>query len=180
MNNMNFVKGMGLGIIVGGAINIILGRMSDRVEKPRLLYLAVIIFVAGLFAMYIANGMNHVANLIFFGLSGFAMITGYIFVAQLTGAVMRDHTPRDDAGKLQGVRMVFAVLIPMLFGPMIGNAINKAQGISLENPGADAMTTEYIPAPEIFLAAALVACVCLVFSLVLNKLLEKRGDLSVH
>ena len=86
------------------------------------------------------------------------MITGYILVSALCGALVRDHTPTADAGKLQGVRMIFSVLIPMLAGPAIGNAINKAAANPLpENAGADIMTTLYIPAPEIFLAGAIVA-----------------------
>ena len=112
----------------------------------------------GLFAMYFAKGMGHIATLILFGIAGFVMITGYIFVSALTGAIVRDNTPPESAGKLQGVRMVFSVLIPMLVGPMIGNGINKLRNVRLENPGADAMTTEYIPAPEIFLAAGIVSC----------------------
>ena len=40
---------------------------------------------------------------------------------------------------------------------MIGNGINKAANIPLPDLGsADVMTTEYIPAPAIFLAAVLV------------------------
>ena len=85
------------------------------------------------------------------------MICGNIFSSSLNGSILRDHTPVGTAGKMQGVRMVASVLIPMLVGPAIGNAINKAQGILLENPGADAMTTEYIPAPEIFLVGAIVS-----------------------
>jgi hypothetical protein len=84
------------------------------------------------------------------------MIVGYIFVSALCGSVVRDHTPEGAVGKMQGVRMVASVLIPMLAGPAIGNAINRAQGIVLENAGADAMTTEYIPAAEIFLVGAVV------------------------
>jgi hypothetical protein len=53
--------------------------------------------------------------------------------------------------------MIFSVLIPMLAGPTIGNAINKARNIPLVDGGADAMTTEFIPAPEIFLAASLIS-----------------------
>ena len=167
-----------IAILVGGVINVALGRMSDRMEKSRLLYLAIAIFSLGLVAMYMANGMLHILNLLFFGLAGFAMITGYIFVAQLTGAIMRDFTPSDDAGKLQGVRMIFAVLIPMTVGPMIGNAINKAGGNMLENAGADAMTTKYIPAPQIFLAAAGVAALSLIFAVILSKALSKRSMLD--
>ena len=51
--------------------------------------------------------------------------------------------------------MVFSVLIPMIAGPMIGNGINAKMNIPLPNlESADVMTTQYIPAPEIFLAGA--------------------------
>lgn len=148
----------GAAIAIGALINLYLGRLSDRMDKKRLLYVASVIMAVGLFAMYFAKGVNHVATLILFGLAGFVMITGYIFVSALTGAIVRDNTPPESAGKLQGVRMVFSVLIPMLVGPMIGNGINKAMNVPLENAGADAMTTEYIPAPEIFLVGAIVSC----------------------
>ena len=92
-----------------------------------------------------------------FGGFGFVMITGYILVSALSGALTRDYTPEQDAGKMQGIRMIFSVLLPMIFGPMIGNAINKAANIPLLDAGADAMTTQYIPAPEIFLAGAIAA-----------------------
>ena len=148
----------GVAIALGAVINVFLGRLSDRMDKKKLLYVASAIMAAGLFAMYLARGMGHVANLILFGLAGFVMITGYIFVSALTGAIVRDNTPPESAGKLQGIRMVFSVLIPMIVGPMIGNRINKAMNVPLENAGADAMTTEYIPAPEIFLAGAITSC----------------------
>ena len=141
-------------IIFGAVINVFLGRYSDKKDKVKLLCVAAGIMAAGLFGMYLAKGMDKIATLILFGLAGFVMITGYIFVTALCGSMVRDNTPDGDAGKLQGVRMVFSVLIPMIIGPMIGNYINKSAGILLENPGADAMTTEYIPAPEIFLVGA--------------------------
>ena len=148
----------GAAIAIGAVINVFLGRLSDKKDKKQLLYVAASIMALGLFAMYFAKGMSHTATLLLFGIAGFIMITGYIFVSALTGAIVRDNTPPESAGKLQGVRMVFSVLIPMIVGPMIGNGINKAMGGTLENAGADAMTTEYIPAPEIFLVGALVSC----------------------
>lgn len=165
-------------IVLGGAINLYLGRLSDKKEKSRLLYAAILIFAVGLFAMYMAREMLHVANLVFFGLSGFAMITGYIFVAQLTGSIMRDYTPKDDVGKMQGVRMVFAVLIPMIFGPMIGNTVNKMRGTPLGETGAVEMTTAYIPAPEIFIVASGIAMLSLILVYTLERVLEKRCSLE--
>ena len=163
----------GVAIAVGAVINVFLGRLSDKKDKKQLLYLAAGVMAIGLFAMYFANGMSHVANLIFFGIAGFVMITGFIFVSALTGAIVRDNTPPESAGKLQGVRMVFSVLIPMIVGPMIGNGINKAMNVPLENAGADAMTTEYIPAPEIFLAGAITSCL-----LILCVWLLRRADVK--
>ena len=166
----------GVAIAVGAVINVFLGRLSDRKDKKKLLYVASAIMAVGLFAMYLANGMGHVGNLIFFGISGFVMITGYIFVSALTGAIVRDNTPPESAGKLQGVRMVFSVLIPMIVGPMIGNGINKAMNVPLENAGADAMTTEYIPAPEIFLAGAITSCLLIACVWLLRRLDKRKNE----
>ncbi len=147
-------------IIAGAALNIWFGRITDRMDKAKLLYIATGIFAAGLLGMWGFSYLtNHIATLIVFGLFGFVMITGYILVLALSGALTRDYTPDEAVGKMQGIRMIFSVLLPMVFGPMIGNAINAARGVSLpdlEN-NINAMTTKYIPAPEIFLVGAIIA-----------------------
>lgn len=147
-------------ILGGAAVNIYLGKLSDKMRKSKLLYVAAGILALGLFVMYFASMIKaKIALMLLFGIGGFIMICGNIFCTSLGGSILRDNTPEGSAGKMQGVRMVASVLIPMLAGPALGNAINKAQGILMTDPGADIMTTEYIPAPEIFLAGALVALV---------------------
>jgi MFS family permease len=164
----------GLAIVLGAAINVYLGRLSDKMSKVKLLYVAAGVMALGLFGMYFSNFDSHVANIILFGISGFVMIAGYIFVSALCGSTVRDYTPEGAVGKLQGVRMVFSVLLPMLIGPMIGNEINRAVGERLENPGADAMTTEFVPAPEIFLVAALVLLLTFALIPLLSKVSKKK------
>ena len=150
----------GLAIVLGAAINLYLTRLADKKDKAKLLYIAAAVFAVGLLGMYLFHFENKIATLALFGFAGFVMITGYIFVSALCGALTRDYTPEANAGKLQGVRMIFSVLIPMIFGPMIGNAINKAAAIPLPDlSSADVMTTQYIPAPEIFLAGTIAAAV---------------------
>ncbi len=165
----------GLAIILGAVINVFLGKLSDKINKAKAMYIATAIFATGLFLMYISKGMSHIATLIVFGISGFVMICGYIYISALSGAIVRDYTPPADTGKLQGVRMIFFVLIPMLIGPMIGNAINSARSIPLQDGGADTMTTLFIPAPEIFLAAAVISL--LIFTLIplLLKTVERSA-----
>ncbi|MBQ8880264.1 MAG: MFS transporter [Clostridia bacterium] len=169
----------GAAIILGAAVNIKLGALSDRVSKVKLLYVAAAVMSLGLFGMYLAPAGNKTVALLVFGISGFVMICGNIFLGALTGSTVRDYTPEGAVGKLQGVRMVFSVLIPMLIGPAIGNGINKLRGIRLEDVvedvGADIMTTEYCPAPEIFLVGALVLLLIAAAVPLLDRAVRKFG-----
>lgn len=164
----------GVAIGLGAVLNLIFGGMTDKIDKAKFLYIASGIFALGLAGMYLSHFEDKLITMLVFGFFGFVMITGYILVAALSGALVRDYTPESDAGKLQGVRMIFSVLLPMLLGPMIGNAINKAAGNILENAGADAMTTKYIPAPEIFLAGAIVALLLFTIIPILIKIRRKK------
>ena len=167
----------GAAIVIGGALNILLGFKIDGMNKSKLLYAAAAIFALGLLGMYFAHFDNKTTTLLLFGLAGFVMITGYILISALCGALTRDYTPEQDAGKLQGIRMIFSVLLPMLLGPMIGNAINKAAAIPLPDLGsADVMTTQYIPAPGIFLAGAIAAMLIFALIPVLTKLTAKKTE----
>lgn len=166
----------GVAIVLGAALNVFLGGVSDKINKTKALYIAAGVMAAGLLGMYLMRSENHIVTLILFGFAGFVMITGYIFFSALSGAIVRDYTPEKDAGKLQGVRMIFYVLIPMLLGPMIGNAINQARNIPLPDLGsADVMTTQFIPAPEIFLAGALMTALTFALIPLLCKA-TKRGQ----
>ena len=170
----------GLAIVLGAVINLFLGNLSDRTDKTKMLYLAATVLSLGLLGMFFSHFESHMVTLVVFGVFGFVMITGYILVSALCGALARDYTPAQNAGKLQGIRMIFSVLIPMIVGPMIGNAINKSANIPLPDLGsADTMTTQYIPAPGIFLAGAIAAALMLALIPFLSRESKKharKGD----
>ncbi len=165
----------GVAILGGAAVNLFLTRLSDRKDKVKMMYLASAVFAAGLFALYLSSMVGaKVPLLILFGIAGFVMITGYIFVSALSGSIVRDYTPEGAVGKLQGVRMVASVLIPMLIGPAIGNGINRLRNVKLPNlDSADAMTTSFVPAPEIFLIGALFALALFAIIPILAKYTKK-------
>jgi len=166
----------GAAIVLGAIVNVFLGGVSDRMDKTGLLYAATGVMAIGLFGMFLAKEGSKTLLLLLFGLAGFVMITGYSLVSALCGALVRDYTPEAAAGKLQGVRMIFAVLIPMVVGPMIGNAINRAAAIPLPDLGsADTMTTQYIPAPAIFLVGAAVTLLMLVLIPFLRRVTRKES-----
>jgi hypothetical protein len=63
----------------------------------------------------------------------------------------------------------------MLVGPLIGNAVNRIRNIPLPDQGsADVMTAQYIPAPEIFLVAAIVLLLMTVVLPILQKTVKKE------
>lgn len=164
----------GTAIIGGSIVALILGRVCDKWPKQRALYLFVIIFAVGLLGMYLTANLAKPLVYFVFGGFGLVMIVGNVLILTLTGALVRDETPEDNVGKLQGIRMIFSVLLPMFFGPMIGNAINKNMNIPLQNAGLDAATTEYIPAPEIFLVASIVAILSIAIIYILNRVGAKK------
>ena len=178
---MEYSVVFGAAIILGAAVNLYLTRLSDRKNKNTMLYFASAIFAVGLFGMYLAKGMDKTATLIVFGIAGFVMIAGYILISALCGSLVRDYTPEGVVGKLQGVRMVFSVLIPMIAGPMIGNAINAHMNIPLPDmESADVMTTQYIPAPEIFLAGAIFSLLMFALIPALVKVSMKHGKSEIR
>ena len=73
--------------------------------------------------MFFSKGTNKLSTLILFALAGFVMMTGYIFITALSGAVIRDYTPEEKAGKLQGVRMIFSLLYPCWISLRVKTAI---------------------------------------------------------
>ncbi len=163
----------GLAILLGAGVNLYLTRLSDKMNKAKLLYFAAAVMAIGLIGMYFSKTGSKIANLLLFGVFGFVMIVGYIFISALTGSIIRDNTPENSVGKLQGVRMVFSVLIPMIVGPLIGNSINKARNIPITDATSpDTMTTLFIPAPEIFIASA--GFLLIVFA-VIPWLVKKSG-----
>ena len=163
-------------ILAGAGVNLYLGKLSDRMSKSKLLYAASLILSVGLLGMYFASMIpadNKILLMIFFGIGGFVMICGNIFSTALNGSIMRDHTPPEAAGKMQGVRMFASVLIPMIVGPAIGNALNEAFGSDVEISGSDVLTTSSAPAREIFLAGAIIALVALAVIPLIRKAEKK-------
>jgi MFS family permease len=165
----------GIAILGGAGVNLYLTRLSDKKDKVKMMYLAAAIFAIGLVGLYLASMVSgKIPLLILFGVAGFVMITGYIFVSALSGSVVRDYTPEGAVGKLQGVRMIASVLIPMLIGPAIGNGINKLRDVKLPDMNsADVMTTAYVPAPEIFLVGGILALLLFAVIPILAKVTKK-------
>ena len=104
-------------LVTASVVSVLAGRLIDRVGKVRFLLPAAAVYGAGLLLMFLARGTVPVIG------AGIVMMSGFMLVLAPLGALVRDHTPPERAGHVQGLRMVFAILIPMLIGPYLGAAV---------------------------------------------------------
>lgn len=142
--------------------------LSDKKGKAPFLFPSAAFFVVGLVLVYFAD-----KNIIFFALSALIAMVGYGLLMIMLNAAIRDFTPEDKAGQLQGIRMIFSVLLPMTIGPAVA--------VKVTNAFATAQyTNEYsaavnIPAPHIYLAAAAIGITIFVPLVFLAKNLKKSS-----
>ncbi len=150
---------LGIVLLVASIISVVGGRFIDKVGKLRFTFPALGVMAVGLVLMFIARSM------LFVILSGIVMMGGYMLVSAALSATIRDLTPKDKVGHFQGIRMIFAVLIPMVTGPFIGSAVISNSNSTYVDLGVVKM----VPTPSIFLAAAIVLLVTIVPIVLLKR-----------
>lgn len=158
-------------VILGASvIAIFLGNRFDGKNKDRLLMLFSIIYIVGMLSLYITAkttaGININLVMVLVGITSLILMTGFVQILALLGAQIRDYTPAENIGKLQGIRMIFFVLIPMFIGPMIGQKINETTNLTYVDPINGSLA--HVPSPEIFLTSG-IFCVFIFYPLILLK-----------
>lgn len=156
----NYALVLGVVLIFASAVSVIFGKTIDRVGKVRFATPAAGVMLLGLFGMFFARQMAWVM------VAGAVMMSGYMLVTAALTAEVRDLTPPNKAGHFQGIRMIFAVMLPMIIGPFIGAAVIRGNSATYEDLGV----LKTVPTPAIFLAAA----VTLLFVAVPLFILKRR------
>lgn len=134
-------------LVTASVVSILGGRVIDRIGKRAALTPATVVLIIGLVAMFFARGMLGVI------LAGIVMMSGFMLVTAAISATVRDATPADRAGSVQGLRMIAVVLIPMVVGPFIGAAVI----VGAAETYIDLGQVKQVPSPWIFLTAAAIA-----------------------
>lgn len=168
-NNLQITPAFAIGAVVALVVLvagcILLGKMIDKRGKDAFVIPAVILFTIGLVLVYFMKTLGT------FAIGAVVFAVGYGLMGIILNATVRDYTPEDKTGLFQGVRMIFAVLIPMVIGPNVGAwTINRfASAHELGTYINDYGETVNVPVPEIFLAAAVFAVFILIPVIVLKK-----------
>lgn len=150
---------LGVVLIVASLVSVLSGKLIDKMGKLRFTLPAAAVMFAGLVAMYFARGQVAVI------IAGCVMMSGYMLVTASLSGKVRDLTPPDKAGHFQGIRMLFAVLLPMVIGPAIGSAVIKGGDLTYVELGV----VKTVPTPAIFLAAAVVLLLTLIPVFILKR-----------
>ena len=137
---------LGVVLILASVASVISGRFIDRVGKLRFALPAGLVMLLGLGGMYFVRSQIGVM------IAGTVMMSGHMMLSSALAANIRDHTPQGKVGHFQGIRMIFAVLLPMIIGPAIGAAVIR----SSESTYIELGQVKSVPTPGIYLAAAAV------------------------
>ena len=97
------------------------------------------------------------------------MMCGYLSGMAVFGAKIRDLTPEDKAGRLQGIRIFSQVLLPGIIGPFIGKSILANAEKIVNNDG----TESFVPNENIFLGALAPIIILALLLLVASKYFNK-------
>ncbi|WP_051191771.1 MFS transporter [Microbacterium luticocti] len=146
-------------LILAAVMSVLGGRVIDRIGKTRAILPAVAIMVVGLVGMFFVRGMGEV--IVF----GTVMMGGFMLSVAALSASVRDVTPVDRVGMVQGLRMIAMVLVPMVAGPFIGASVI----VGADETYTDLGVVKQVPTPWIFLAAAVVAVLVVIPVLALRR-----------
>jgi MFS family permease len=124
--------------------------------------------IAGMLAMFFVRDMLGVI------VAGTVMMAGMMLTGAAISATVRDMTPKDRIGMVQGLRMIAAILIPMLIGPFIGASVIVGANETFDDLGV----TKQVPTPWIFIASAVVAALVVIPVLWLRARPASSGDAS--
>ncbi|HIV87967.1 MAG TPA: MFS transporter [Candidatus Pygmaiobacter gallistercoris] len=164
----NYALVLGVVLLGAGAVSVGCGRLIDRFGKLRFVLPAAALEIVGLIAMVFARAPLPVIG------AGLLLLSGNMLVTSALNGLARDYTPAGKAGHFQGVRMIFAVLLPMVTGPYLGAAVIQNSGSIYTELGV----TKQVPTPMIFLASALVLALVALPALALGRSVRRDAPLE--
>lgn len=156
----NYVILLGIVLIVASVFCVLMGKVVDKVGRLTCAIPAVLLMVIGMDAMYFSR------SFVLTTISGTIMMAGYLLSTSVLSAMVRDYTPEGKEGEIQGVRMIFQVLLPMVIGPYLGAVAIKNSGLTYVEFGV----VKSVPTPLIFIIAAAVT----IFTVIPVFILKKR------
>ena len=123
-SGLTFYLGMGIIILLSSALTILVGVFMEKIGKLKVAFGAIFFLALGSLILYFTTTY---ALVIAFATT---MMFGYLIGTAVLGAELRDRTPEKEVGLFQGVRMVFSVMLPMVIGSSLSEAVFTATALN--------------------------------------------------
>jgi MFS family permease len=123
-SGLTFYLGMGIIILLSSALTILVGVFMEKIGKLKVAFGAIFFLALGSLVLYFTTTY---ALVITFATT---MMFGYLIGTAVLGAELRDRTPENEVGLFQGVRMVFSVMLPMVIGSSLSEAVFTATALN--------------------------------------------------
>ena len=170
-----FVNYLGYSFTVAGALQggalvleafmtIPTAKMIDKGLLARVITIALVSNTLGLLCIAFAKGIA------FLCVGMFLAGCGYILTLQSLTAWMKNLYPEDQRGQFEGIKQVFYVALPMIFGPMIAAPVINNWGVEKLVNNVSGM----VPGPSLFLVSAAVTALAILPLIAANRLHKRR------
>ncbi|MDD4000457.1 MAG: MFS transporter [Bacilli bacterium] len=169
---LNYDEGFA-GIILGGSLLVSVvatvpaAKLINRNRNFLLLTTSILIYIVGLLVIYFFGEATTgflVAGVILAGM-------GYVVQMQTLTVWGKRLYPEGNRGQFEGVRIVFSVLLPMVFGPMIADPLIDRYGIPIVVDGKEGLA----PSNVLFLAAIVFAVLSFIPLFYANRVQRKEN-----
>lgn len=154
----NYIIPVGIIMVVAAVGSVVISVAMDKKGKKNFYYPTIIAGIIGCVILWMSKfliGKNETALTAVLIVGGILVIGVSLVMAGLFTASYRDYIPQGKEGLFQGCRMVMYVLVPMIIGPIVAQAIIKAanRGVASEN---------IVYPMELFLGAAVIMLFCFI------------------
>lgn len=133
-------------LVVASFMTVPAAKLIDQGKLSRVVLYALIANTVGLLSVAFAS------NLVILCIGMFLAGCGYILTLQSLTAWIKNLYPEDQRGQFEGIKQVFFVALPMVFGPMIAAPVINNWGKEMVVNGVTGM----VPTPSLFLVSAAV------------------------
>lgn len=172
----NYIIPVGIIMVLAAVISVVLSVIMDKKGKRNFYYPTIIAGVIGCIVIWNAKffvDKNPTAETALLIIGGTLAIGVNLVMAGLFTASYRDYIPSGKEGLFQGCRIVMYVLVPMIIGPIIAQAI-----ISFANRGVESQDIVY--PMELFLGCAAVLLLCFIPSYYLRDEDAKHHEMLIN
>lgn len=172
MKIKNYIIPIGIIMVISAVLSVIVSSKMDKKGKRGFYYPTIITGSVGCVILWSSKffaDSNKTVQLILLIVGGVLAIGVNLVMSGLFTASYRDYIPKGKEGLFQGCRIVMYVLIPMIIGPLIAQAI-----ISAFNAGV--AESDIIYPMELFLGSAVVLLFCFIPSKIVRDAQARRHE----